>query len=318
MTAIPWRTGPRSARRAAACALGALLLFPPLAACTGGEERGTGQNAAAQSLALARRGQLKSGGSATWGVDRLPATLNAYQFEADEVTDQVAAAVLPMLFTVDAQGRPQLNPDYLRSAEVTGREPKQTVVYTLHPDAEWSDGTALGAADFVSQWKALNGEDKDFWSARNAGYDRVENVTEGPGRDQVEVTFAKPYADWKSLFSPLYPRSVTGDADRFNEGARTELPASAGPFELKKRDQKAGTLTLARNDSWWGDPALLDQLVLAAVPPSRRREALLEGRLDIAEVAPADADRITAAAGAPAAPARREENRDDAAGGDGT
>ncbi|WP_063784356.1 ABC transporter family substrate-binding protein, partial [Streptomyces sp. SBT349] len=278
----------------AALAAGVLLL-PVVAGCTGQEESGGGGGGTAQSVATVQRAKLRSGGSATWGVDRMPTTLNAYQFEADRVTDQVASAVLPMLFTVDSHGRPQVNQDFLSSAEITEREPKQTVVYTLNPRAKWSDGEKVGAADFTAQWKALNGEDNAYWSARNSGYHAVESVAKGPERNQVTVTFARPYADWESLFSPLYPRSVTGDPDRFNDGARTELPVSGGPFKVKKVDEKKKAITLVRNDRWWGDDALLDELVFAAVPRGERRAALLDGRLDIAEVAPADADSITAA-----------------------
>ncbi|UCM90147.1 ABC transporter family substrate-binding protein [Streptomyces marincola] len=308
------RRGPRRRRALAALAAGSAVLLPLLAVagCTGADDRDRTAAGAAQSVATARRAQLTSGGSATWAVDRLPATLNAYQFEADGGTDRIASAVLPMLFTVDAQGRPQLNTDYLRSAEITAREPRQTVVYTLHPDAAWSDGEPLTAADFVAQWKALGGEDKEYWSARHAGYDRVENITKGPGRHQVEVTFTKPYADWKSLFSPLYPRAVTADPDRFNDGARGGLPATAGPFELGEVDRDAGRITLVRDEDWWGEPALLDRLVLAAVPRAERRAALLAGDLDIAEVAPADADGITAAGAA--REAGRRGARDDDAG----
>ncbi|MFI7272476.1 ABC transporter family substrate-binding protein [Streptomyces sp. NPDC049879] len=278
----------------AACAMGAVLV-PALTACTTGDATERAAPRSVQSVSTARRAQLERGGTARWAVDALPATLNAYQFEADAVTDRVAGAVLPSLFTLDAEGRPQLNTDYLRSAEITEREPRQRVVYTLDPDARWSDGTPIGADDFIAQWKALNGEDKDYWSARNVGYDRIEKVRKGPERHQVEVTFTRPYADWKSLFTPLYPRAVTGDADAFNDGARTELPVSGGPFEVADVDGEAGTVTLERNDAWWGDPALLDELVLAAVPRAERRAALAAGELDIAEVTPGDAERITAA-----------------------
>ncbi|WP_129840725.1 ABC transporter family substrate-binding protein [Streptomyces sp. RFCAC02] len=283
----------------AVCAVG-LMLAPLLSACTTPTEDDTVPVRALQSISTARRSQLRSGGTVRWAVDALPTTLNAYQFGADAVTDRVAEAVLPHLFVLDAEGRPRLDTDYLRSAEITEREPRQTVVYTLHPEARWSDGRRVGADDFIAQWQALNGKDPDYWSARNAGYDRIADVREGPGAHQVEVTFSRPYADWKSLFTPLYPRSVTGDPDTFNEGARAGLAVSGGPFEVAGVDEDAGTVTLARNDAWWGDPALLDSLVLTAVPRSERRDALAAGELDVAEITPGDADRITAARRAPA------------------
>ncbi|MDT0321669.1 ABC transporter family substrate-binding protein [Streptomyces millisiae] len=286
---------------AALAAVSALVAPLLLAGCGGEGDEDQAAAMGAQSVPSVGRAELESGGTVRWAVDALPATLNTFQPDADRVTDQVAGAVLPMLFTVDATGRPQLNTDYLSSAEITEREPKQTVVYTLNPDATWSDGEKIGVADFVAQWQALRGENEDFRPARNAGYERVENVRKGPEPGQVEVVFAQPYADWRALFSPLYPRSLTTDAKRFNEDSRTELPVSGGPFTLAKVDEKAATITLERNDRWWGDPALLDSLELVAVEHGERRAALAAGTLDVAEIAPADAEGLAPAHGGPPA-----------------
>ncbi|MFB4194971.1 ABC transporter family substrate-binding protein [Streptomyces carpaticus] len=275
---------------------GTLSLTAALSGC--GSDTGpdrSGASGAAQSLTLADRADLRTGGTLRWGVADLPATLNAFSPEAGAVTDQVAAAVLPALFILDERGRPQLNTDYLRSAEITAREPRQTVVYTLHPQAVWSDGRAVEAADFIAQWRALSGGEGSHPAARNAGYDRIESVTEGPGSGQVQVTFHKPYADWKSLFTPLYPEAVTEDAAAFGTGTRDTLPATAGPFDLGDLDREAGTLTLTRSATWWADPALLDELVLTAVPAAERGAALEDGSLEVAEIQPADATRLAAA-----------------------
>ncbi len=89
-------------------------------------------------------------------------------------------------------------------------EPKQVVVYRLKQQAVWSDGREIGADDFAAQWRALSGKDSAYWTARNAGYDRIEKVERGANNLEVKVTFSKAYADWKSLFSPLYPKDVMG------------------------------------------------------------------------------------------------------------
>ncbi|MEO3750269.1 ABC transporter family substrate-binding protein [Streptomyces sp. B6B3] len=297
--------GPNRSRRAAALLAAAAAL---LAGCAGGADpppaSGRGDphglgGATGPSVAVVPRAELTAGGTVTWGVDELPESLNTYHQAAGPVTAQVAGAVLPSLFTLDQRGEPRPNADVLVSAEVTEREPRQTVVYTLHPDAAWSDGRPLGVADFRAQWQALNGTDRDYPAARAAGYDRIASVAEGPGEHQVTVTFAQPHADWRALFSPLYPSSVTGDADLFNEGpARdAEPPASGGPFAVAEVDRAAGTITLVRNDAWWGRPALLDELVFAAVSSGERRDALLAGELDLAEVAPAEAKGVPPAGG---------------------
>ncbi|WP_243740804.1 ABC transporter family substrate-binding protein [Streptomyces sp. 8K308] len=284
---------------AALAAAGALLAPLLLTGC--GDDQDQAAALGAQSVPSVGRAELEPGGTVRWAVDALPATLNTFQPDADRVTDQVAGAVLPMLFTIDATGRPQLNTDYLSSAEITEREPKQTVVYTLNPDATWSDGERIGVEDFVAQWQALRGEDEGFRPARNAGYDRVEDVRKGREPGQVEVVFAQPYADWRALFTPLYPRSLTTDAQRFNEDSRTELPVSGGPFTLAKVDEKAATITLERNEEWWGEPALLDSLELVAVERGDRRAALAAGDLDVAELVPADAEGMAPANGGPPA-----------------
>ncbi|MFJ3581207.1 ABC transporter substrate-binding protein [Streptomyces sp. NPDC090127] len=292
------RTCSRSPRsrtlRSVATLTSAVLALSVLAGCSsadGGEEAA----AAAPDHAPAARDRVKDGGTLNWAVDAMPTTLNAFQADADGATSRIVGAVLPALYTLDGSGRPQRNPDFLESAQVVETEPKQVVLYKLNQQAVWSDGRELGAPDFVAQWRALSGRDTAYWTARNSGYERIEKIERGKNDLEVRVTFGKPYADWQSLFTPLYPKEVMGSPASFNDGARTTLKSTAGPFLLKASDRKAGTVTLARNPRWWGQPAKLDQLVLKAVERKDRVAALAEGDLDLAEIDRAGADRIALA-----------------------
>jgi len=265
-----------------------------LAACSsGGHAAGT----AGTDVATVARAGVRDGGSLRWAVDEMPPTLNAYQADADAGTATVAGATLPAMFTLDGHGTPEADADYVSKAEVTAQEPRQVVTYQLNPEAKWSDGKALGPADFIAQWKALSGRNSAFWTARNAGYDRIADVKQGEDAHEVKVTFTTPYADWRSLFSPLYPTSVTGTPAAFKAGARSTLPAAAGPFKLKAVDTEAKTVTLVRNPSWWGDRAKLDQIVLTAVPRAQRPAALAAGKLDFAEVDPGALTAVSKTAG---------------------
>ncbi|MFE1903577.1 ABC transporter family substrate-binding protein [Streptomyces gardneri] len=291
------RTCSRSPRsrtlRSVATLTSAVLAVTVLAGCSsdGTEEA----PAAAQDNAPAARDKVADGGTLRWAVDALPTTLNSFQADADGTTARIAGAVLPSLYTLDGRGRPQLNPDYLESAQVVETEPKQVVLYKLHQQAVWSDGREIGAPDFVAQWRALSGRDTAYWTARNSGYERIEKIERGKNDLEVRVTFAKPYADWKSLFTPLYPKQVMGSPNAFNDGARTTLKATAGPFLLTSIDRKSGDVTLARNPRWWGQTAKLDSLVLKAVPRADRGAALAAGKLDLAEIDRSTAERITLA-----------------------
>ncbi|NXY95645.1 ABC transporter family substrate-binding protein [Streptomyces sp. BR123] len=306
----------RRRRSLASLLTSGVLVLPLLAGCGAGDEGGPA--AAGPDIAATARDLIADGGVLRWAVDGLPETLNVFQADADATTTRIAGAVLPQLFTLDDKGRPTANPDFLEKAEIVEREPKQVVLYKLHQQAVWSDGREIGAADFLAQWRALNGKNSAYWTARNAGYERIEKIERGRNDLEVRVTFAKPYTDWRSLFSPLYPKQVTGTPDAFNEGARGTLKVTAGPFNLGAIDKNAGTAALTRNARWWGRPTKLDSLVLTAVPRAERAKALLADTVDLAEVDRATADRITQArrdatrspggAGAPPQGAATEES----------
>ncbi|MFE5197009.1 ABC transporter family substrate-binding protein [Streptomyces sp. NPDC056601] len=290
------RPARRPVLRSAAFLVSGALAVTALAGCSsGGDESESSSPAAAQDIAPAARGDIADGGTLRWAVDALPGTLNSFQSDADASTSRVAGAVLPSMYRLDNQGRAVRDPDFLEKAEVVEREPKQVVVYKLNQQAVWSDGREIGAADFAAQWRALSGKDSAYWTAHNAGYDRIEKIERGKNNLEVRVTFAKPYADWRSLFSPLYPKDVMGTPNAFNEEARRTLKVTAGPFSIKGIDRGAKDITLVRNPRWWGRQAKLEQLVLRAVPLKDRADALVAGKVDLAAVDPEDASRISLA-----------------------
>ncbi|MEW2068891.1 ABC transporter family substrate-binding protein [Streptomyces sp. NPDC007346] len=280
-------------RRSLALLTAGALTIPALAGCSSDTEETS--RGVPQDIAPAARDRVADGSTVNWAVDAMPTTLNAFQADADSATTKITGALLPTLFPMDATGQPKLNPDYLESARTIEREPKQVVLYKLNQQAVWSDGREIGAADFVAQWRALSGKDSAFWTARNAGYERIEKIERGSDDLQVRVTFAKPYADWRSLFSPLYPKEITGSPDTFNDGARTTLKNTAGPFQLKGVSKADGTVTLVRNPRWWGDKAKLDTLVFRAVAPKDRTKALADGTVHITDVDATTANRIALA-----------------------
>ncbi len=290
--------GPRPGRsavlRSATFLVAGALALPALAGCSDPDP--AGKPLAGQDIAPAARAQLRDGGTLRWAVDAVPETLNTFQSDADAATTRIAQATLPSMFRLDENGRPQRNPEYLESAKIVETEPKQVVLYKLNQQAVWSDGREIGAADFAAQWRALSGKDSAYWTARNAGYDRIEKIERGDNDLEVRVTFGRPYADWRSLFSPLYPKEVMGTPDSFNDGARSKLKVTAGPFTVQKIDRKGGDVTLTRNPRWWGEPAKLNEIVLRAVPRDQRAAALAAGDLDLAEIDSAAARRIALAA----------------------
>jgi len=262
----------------AACA----VLGVTLAGCSGG-----GPAPTSADVVRADRGKVVAGGTLNWAVDAVPTTLNAFQTDATPATTLVDQAVLPTLFTLDGHARATPDADYLTGVEQISAQP-QTIVYHLNPKAVWSNGDPLSAADFTAQWQALSGRNPAFWTARTDGYDSIASVSQGATAHDVRVTFSRPYAPWRRLFTPLYPAAATATPDAFNDDSRTRLTADAGPFTFK--GETGVTVTVVRNPHWWGDPAKLDAIAFTAVAPGARTDALRAGRLDIADVSQAVED----------------------------
>ncbi|MEU9408380.1 ABC transporter family substrate-binding protein [Streptomyces sp. NPDC048281] len=283
----------RTATHAVALLAAGALAVPLLAGCGSDDE--ASKPLAGQDIVPVARDAVAEGGTLKMAVDAVPETFNTFQADADAGTTRVAQAVLPSMFTIDATGKPVRNPDYLESAKVIETEPRQVVLYKLDQQAVWSDGREIGAADFAAQWRALSGKDSAYWTARNAGYDRIAQIERGANDLEVRVTFDRPYADWRSLFSPLYPKDVMGTPDAFNDGARRKLTVTAGPFRVDKVDTAKKDVVLTRNPRWWGRPAKLDEIDLHAVDRTKRAAALADGTVDVADIDAADADRITVA-----------------------
>ncbi|MFE4970336.1 ABC transporter family substrate-binding protein [Streptomyces sp. NPDC056660] len=285
----PW-PGRSAVMRSVTFLTAGALAVPFLAGC-GSDDEGS-KPLAGQDIAAVARDAVAEGGTLKWAVDAVPETLNTFQADADSGTTRVAQAVLPSMFTIDATGRPVRDPDYLESAKVIETEPRQVVLYKLNQQAVWSDGREIGAADFAAQWRALSGKDSAYWTARNAGYDRIGKIERGANDLEVRVTFERPYADWKSLFSPLYPKEVMGTPDAFNDGARRKLTVTAGPFRVDKVDTAKKDVVLTRNPRWWGRPAKLDEIDLHAVDREKRATALAAGTADVADIDASEAQRI--------------------------
>ena len=171
-------------------------------------------------------------------------------------------------------GGPQLNADYLESAE--GRRDRAQAGRPLQAQPAGRVERRPGdrrrrlrrpVARPVRQ--GLRVLDRPQRRLRPDREDRAR----APNDLEVKVTFSRPYADWQSLFSPLYPKEVMGTPDAFNDGARRKLKVTAGPFALKKVDPRTtATSSSSATRAGGAHPAKLDQIVLHAVPRDKRAD----------------------------------------------
>ncbi|HVW33003.1 MAG TPA: ABC transporter family substrate-binding protein [Acidimicrobiia bacterium] len=309
---------PVARRVPALAAVLAAVVAVTLGGCSGGGGKEPAKATAGPQAAAAggpditavSRDHLPDGGTVRWPLLSFPPNFNTGQL--DGTSSDVASVVgglLPAMFRFDADGRPSIDHDYLDSAELTATEPRQVVTYRINRRAVWEDGTPITAADFQGQWTALSGSNPAYRIASSSGYDQIAGVAAGADDHEVVVTFERPFADWKTLFSPLYPAATSNDPAAFNDGWKARPLTTAGPFKFDSLDQTAKTITLVRNPRWWGNRAKLDRIIFRVIDATGQVDAMLNGEIDMLDVA-ADVNRLKRLEGAPGITVHRAASPD--------
>ncbi|SDZ02883.1 ABC-type transport system, substrate-binding protein [Saccharopolyspora shandongensis] len=210
------------------------------------------------------------------GVDELEGGFNPHTLaDLSPTSSALASLMLPSVFRPGADGNLQLDGTLMESAELVPDAEKFTVRYRIRREANWSDGAPIAAEDFVYLWEQLRSQPG---VSDPAGYQLIDDVASRQGGKTVDVTFAKPFPGWQTLFNNLLPAHLLRDAPR---GWATVLddgyPASGGPFAIRQIDLDRGEIILERNDRYWGPPAQSDRIVLRALDRARQVEALRSG-----------------------------------------
>jgi glutathione transport system substrate-binding protein len=255
------------------------------------------QGATASQVNPLPRDQVKDGGKLVWPMDQMPVQYNYNQVDGTEATvAYLWSATMPRVFLLEADGTPRWNPDLLASDPAVVTDPTQIITFSINPKARWSDGKPITWDDFDWQWKALNGTNKAYQIAAANGYEDIASVAKGKDDREVVVTFKHHYADWKALFDPLYPVAVNKSPQVFNEGLKNGPLVTAGPFKFGPIDRTAKTVTLVRDDKFWGDPAKLDTIVFRAIDTNAWIDALANGEIDLMDIG-SDANMFNRAKG---------------------
>ena len=221
------------------------------------------------------------------GIDQVRAGFNPHLVgDESAVVRGIADLVLPSAFQTDGAKDPNL----LVGASVLPTSPDAfTVRYVISPNAQWSDGTPITGADFAYLWRGMT---TTAGVVDPAAYRAVSNVrVSGSGGKVVDVDFAQPVANWKVLFRHLLPSHLlAADAADFAYALRNTVPASAGRYLVRSVDRAHGTVTLNRNDRFWGpDPAPIDILTLAAARDTTQvADQLRSGQFAFVDMVPQD------------------------------
>jgi peptide/nickel transport system substrate-binding protein len=281
-------------RLSAACAAGALAIT--LAACAE-SERDPGAD---------EGGAAGTGGTMVFGAPGAPDNFDPL-FAQDGETFRPARQMYDTLITY-AQGTSDLAPGLATewSANPEGTE----WTFTLREGVTFHDGTPFNAEAVCfnfNRWynlpNAAAQSQAIYYTETFGGYadnlaggqDPVYNSCEAPNPTTAVVRLNRAKGAFPAAFglTSLSISSPTAlqqyNADQIEQSGEafayspyaTEHPTGTGPFRFESYDRANGTITLVRNDQYWGEPAKLDRLIFRVIADENaRRQELQAGTID--------------------------------------
>jgi peptide/nickel transport system substrate-binding protein len=240
------------------------------AACGGGDDEGGDTGGSAQ---------IQEGGTLSFASDQEQAGFNPNTAKDNLFAlSNIVTSIYPSVYNIHPDFTVQLSGEFMDSAELTSEDP-QTVVYKIKQNAVWSDGTPVTADDFIFWWENCNETDKKADCVSTTGYKDIESVEGSDGGKTVTTVYKNKFADWKALFSQyIVPAHYTKEQPGgWNTGLdkNPEKIPSAGPFVVESYTP-GQSLTLKRNDKYYGTKAHLDSIVFRYLPESTTQPAALQ------------------------------------------
>lgn len=207
-----------------------------------------------------------------WGLRDSPRALFAPVNYSNDV--MIMSLVQDRILKFGADG--SLQPDIASSWEAPDA---LTYVYTIRPDAKFSDGHPVTADDVAY---SLNLHlDPKVGSQEASLLGSVASVT--ADGDKVTVKLKEPSSLWKFL-----PASIVGyvwekssvEANLANYGTPQVLPVGSGPYKVSEFVADSH-VTLERNPGYWGDKPQFDKITFDVIPDDQTRLlAMRSGQID--------------------------------------
>lgn len=284
----------RVTRRSILGATALTVSMTALAACSqdpgtggsgGGDSDGGGDQIASDQndINAMERDELGEGGVLRLANNAFPANWNGNHSDGNEGnTSEILGAIYPVLYLADAAGVVSPNPHYAKRIELTSEDP-QVMEIELNEGMTWSDGTPIDYKSLENQFLTMDGSKEEYAIASSSGYDQVESIEQGDNEYTAVVTFKEKYADWVGL-AAVMPDSLVESAEAFNTGWQAEPLVTAGPYKIGKIDAGNKTVLLEPDENWWGDAALLTQILFTTIEdPAATATSFQNGQLDVIE-----------------------------------
>lgn len=303
-------------RRRQLMALAAAGSLVALAGCADSERADTGSGSEGETTG-ASEGEAStgaSGGTFVFAGSADPVTLDPF-FASDGESFRPARQIFEGLVGTKPG---TADPAPLLATEWEASDDGLSYTFQLQEGVTFHDGTDFNGT--VACWNFDRwyntppgvGQSEDqayYWISLFKGFaegELTDSVYESCSVDsetEITISLTEPFAGFVAAlslpaFSMQSPEAIgqygaTGQDDPSQSAYATEHPTGTGPFVFEswvKEDQ----IVLTRNEDYWGEPALLDQVQIVPIAePKARADALLAGEIDGFDlVGPADIPRL--------------------------
>ncbi len=144
------------------------------------------------------------------------------------------------------------------------------VTFEIRDDVVFHDGEKLTADDIVFSVKRIT--DPDFGSPQLGQFNKIADV-EKTGEHSVKMITDGPYP---ALMAQLVKLSIVPEhvVTKVGNEAFNLAPVGSGPYQFDGWDRGV-SVTLKKNDNYWGDEGAFETAVFRAVPDAATRVANL-------------------------------------------
>lgn len=279
-------------RRAAALAATSALALT-LASCAS-SDRDSGSDGS---------GDGKGGGTLTFGAAGAPATFDPF-YASDGETFRITRQITQGLVGFKP-GTPDVQPEL--ATKWTPSKDGKTWTFDLRKNVKFTDGTAFNAKAVCKNFERMFDQNpagqaaSEYWTDNMAGYkskgakDALYQGCTAKGESQAVLKLSRSTSRMPHLlglpsFSMQSPTAMDkykannikaqGDGYTYSEYAKKHVTGT-GPFKFQSYDEANKTVTLVRNDDYYGDKAKISKLVFKIIPDeTSRKQALQAGTID--------------------------------------
>lgn len=240
-----------SARRTIGAVGLAAAVVLTVTACSSGSSDGNGGGAA--------------GGSLVVGVTSDPDTLlpwKATQFQAVNVLQNVYGTLTE--FDEDLTVVPGLAESWEVSDD--GLE----VTFTLRKGVTFADGSTFGSEDVKHSLEAIRAEETAAVAATTLA---SVKAVEAPDESTVVLRLSAPDASLPANLAVVNMAILSSDD---TQEALETAPNGTGPFTFEDRTPSQ-SITLAKNDAYWGDEPTLDSVEFRVIPDESSIVSAMQG-----------------------------------------